>query len=127
MTRVPPVLASREPAPVATPTPYRPYPWPASTNYEYSGVVPVGPYTKAWQGVQKANAIAGVGRYWARYGYLNMSAQALTVAFATKTNPMGTYRGPGISNGPTEAAAAMITAPVPPRSIGSRVLKILGG
>lgn len=121
-------LRSREPNPTLTTTPYHPYPQPLSTNNRYSGVVPVGPYAQAWQGVQKSNAVAGVGRFWARYGYLNLTAQSLNVEFPTKANPMGTYRGPGIANGPSEAAAAMIRAPQKDtRPIGIRVLSRLSG
>ena len=121
---------SRAPDPHLTPTPYIPRLYPDSVDWEYSGVVPVGPLPGPWQGVQKANAVANVGTLWARFAYLPLTAQLTTAPGAQKTNPMGRYRGPGIANGPTEQAAAMVSTGAGGQSLGRRVmsrLKVGGG
>ena len=86
---------------------------PLAPNYGYSGAVPLGPYSQAWQGVQKVNAVANVGMKWATYEYLNLTAQARRTEFIQMNNRTATLIGPGIMTAPREAQAANFRSGVP--------------
>lgn len=88
--------------------PYVPFPANINPNYEYSGTIPVGPLSQAWQGVQKINAVAGVGTLNAFYFYRVPSALRYSTSVINKNNPTGTYIGPGLITGPIRAREAML-------------------
>lgn len=112
---------------VVTTHPYHPYPYTVAPNAYYSGTVPLGPYSQAWQGVQKTNAIARVGTRYAMHDYLIPGAHRASTTFIQKNNPTGTYIGPGIANAQAHAAAARFAARTPKQSIGASIMSRLRG
>lgn len=54
-------LAAQQRGIVQTPQGYTSFPWNTHPNDRYFRVFPTGPFTQAWQGVQKINLITSVG------------------------------------------------------------------
>lgn len=99
-------------SPQGTPTPYIPYNYTIASNYEYSGVVPAGPFRGGWPGVQKTNliAVALQGIKYAEYAYIPNGAMRVMGPTAQQTNQVANAYGWGISNAQLAQQASLVNA-----------------
>lgn len=115
-------------SPQGTPTPYIPYNYTIASNYEYSGVIPAGPFRGAWPGVQKTNAIANVGVNYATYAYLPNGAQRVQGLTAQQTNRVANAYGFGIANSQLAQQYSLVNAANQQSATRtSRIMNILRG